>query len=80
MQADDRFGARRRRCDLVDVERRGVGGQNAVGPDGCVERGKDLLLQRQVFEDRLDHEIGGQAVETDLRLDQADALLHRFRR
>ena len=49
---------RRRRRDLVDVERRGVDGQDRAGLGDLVDFGEDLLLQRHVFEDSFDDDVG----------------------
>ena len=47
-----------RRGDLVDVERRGVGGEHGAGLGDRVELGEDLLLDRHLLEHRLDDDVG----------------------
>ena len=44
--------------DLVDVERRGVGGEDRARLRDPVEVGEDALLQRHLLEHRLDDEVG----------------------
>ena len=44
--------------DLGDRHHRGVAGEDGVGPDVLLDLGEDLLLQRHVFEHRLDHVVG----------------------
>ena len=44
--------------DLGDRHHRGVAGEDGVGPDVLLDLAEDLLLQRHVFEHRLDHVIG----------------------
>ena len=58
MQADDVARATAACRDRVDVERRGVAGENSVGPANRFELGKHLALDVEFFEHGLDHEIG----------------------
>ena len=46
-----------RRGDRVDVEIGGVGGEDRAGRGDAIELGKDLPLDRHVFEHRLDDDI-----------------------
>ena len=57
MQSDDVLRPLRHRGNLVDVERRGVGGENCPGFGDGVELGEDFLLQGHVLEDRLDDDV-----------------------
>ena len=57
MQADDAFRTLGHRGDLVDVQARGVGGQDRAGFADGVELGEDVLLDVHAFEHRLDHQI-----------------------
>ena len=43
--------------ELGDRQRRGVGAEQRVGVDVRRDLGEDLLLQRRVLEDRLDHQV-----------------------
>ena len=63
-------GPRRRRGNRVDVDRRGVGRQDAAGPGHRVELAKHLLLQREVLEHRLDDQVHlVEARRVQLRMD-----------
>ena len=44
--------------EFVDVERRCVAGQDAVGPGDLAQSFEDLPLERHVLEGRLDDEVG----------------------
>ncbi len=68
-------------CDLVHVERRGVGGDDGAGLGDLVELGEDLLLQRHVLEHGLDDEIGrAEVLQFQRRRQPGHALLGlRFR-
>ena len=75
--ADDLLRAGRDGGDLVDVERRRVGGQNGIGPRDAVELGEDLLLELHAFEDGLDDDVGfGKPVVGQRGLDQRQPLVH----
>ena len=75
--ADHLLRPRGRRGDLVDVQRRGVGGQNGIGPGDLVDLGEDLLLQLHLLKDRLDHDVGfGEPLVGQGRLDHRQALGH----
>ena len=56
--ADDLLRPRRGGGDGVDVEGRRVGGQDRLRLAHAVEAGEDLLLERQLLEHRLDHDVG----------------------
>ena len=57
VQADHVCGRLVTRGDLVDVERRGVGGEDRAGLADAVELGEDLLLDVHVLEHGLDDEV-----------------------
>ena len=81
VQADHVLRALGERGDLVDVEVRGVGGQDRTGLADFVERAEDLLLDVHVLEHRLDHEVGvGQVVVVERRRDQAPCAARPARR
>ena len=56
--ADDHLRPRRGGGDLVDIERRGVRRQDAVGLGDLVQLAENLLLQRHSFEHRFDDDVG----------------------
>src|SRR5881409_1265422 len=58
VHADDALRPRGRPRDLVDVERRGVGGEHRVGLADLVELREDVFFNRHLLEDRLDHDVG----------------------
>ena len=58
VHADDAAGKAVGGGDLGDRERRGVGGQDRVGPHDVVEVAEDRLLDLERLDDRLDHEVG----------------------
>ena len=57
VQADHVLGALGHRGDLVDVERRGVGGEDRARLADRVELAEDVLLELHVLEHRLDHDV-----------------------
>ena len=57
MQADHRLGTRRGAGDPVDVERRGVGREDAARLGDRVDLAEDALLEREILEDGFDHQI-----------------------
>ena len=75
--ADARPGGRWvKRGDLVDVQRRGVGGEDRARFRHCVELSEHRLLHRELLEHRLDDEIGAaQIVVGQGRLNSAMRLL-----
>ena len=63
--------------DLVDVERRGVGGKDGAGLHDGVELGEDVLLDVHLLEHGLDHEIAiGNILVGEHGRDQSQALVH----
>ncbi|MCY1176226.1 hypothetical protein D9M73_164900 [compost metagenome] len=58
MQADDVLGPAGHAGDLVDVQRRGVGGEDRARLAHPVEGAEHLLFDFQFLEDRLDHQVG----------------------
>ena len=54
---DDPCGYRRRRGDLGHGERRGVRREHRVGRAGPLELGEELLLRRELLDDRLDDDV-----------------------
>ncbi len=62
--------------DLVDVEGRGVGGEQRPRLRHPVELGEDPFLEVHLLEHRLDHDIGmRRRIEPDGAVDQAHAAL-----
>ena len=57
MQADDGFRTLGHRGDLIDVEARGVGGQDRAGFADGVQLGEDVFLDVHALEHRLDYQI-----------------------
>ena len=55
---DDPLGVLEVGGHLGDRQRGGVGRQDALGRDGLLDVGEDLLLDRHLLEDRLDDEVG----------------------
>ena len=81
VQADDALRSRRCRGDLVDIERRGVGGKDAVRPGNAIEFGEDLFLQCHVFEDSFENQVRIlEPVVGELRMNLRNALLDDLRR
>src|SRR5581483_7738284 len=77
MMADHLLRSRRGRGDLVDVQRRGVRGEDGIRPSGLVQLRKDLLFQGHSFKDSLyDYVCLAEAVVGQRRLDPGEALLH----
>ena len=58
VEPDHPLGVRQVGRHRGDRQRRGVGGQHALGRDDLLQLGPDLLLDAEVLEDRLDHEVG----------------------
>ena len=58
VQTDELVGPLGHRRHLVDVERRGVRGENRFGFHDRVELREDVLLDVHVFEDGFDHDVG----------------------
>ncbi|MNM80049.1 hypothetical protein D3C81_919990 [compost metagenome] len=58
VQADDVLGPAGHAGDLVDIQRRGVGGEDGARLAHPVEGAEHLLLDFQFLEDRLDHQVG----------------------
>ena len=54
VEADQALGVLQLRADLVDRERRGVGGEDRVVGDVLLDLGEDLLLDAELLEDGLD--------------------------
>ncbi len=85
VEADDPLGVLQFRADLLDGQRRRVGREDRLGGDVLLDVGEHLLLDAELFEDRLDDpvavgEVGlvGRAVDERLeavRLVGADAAL-----
>ena len=44
--------------DLGDRDDRGVAGQDRIGPHVLLDFGENFLLERQIFQHRLDHIVG----------------------
>ena len=81
MQADHRFRARGGRGDLVEVQRRGVGGQDGAGLADAVQAAKDVLLHVHVLEHGLDHQVHvGEVLQVERAAQQRHALLDGLRR
>ena len=57
VHADDAFRMREPGRHRADGQRGGVRDEQALGRDDLLERGEDLLLDSDLLEDRLDHEI-----------------------
>ena len=57
MRADHHLRPRRGGGDLIDVQRRSVGGEDRARACRPVEFAEDLLLQRHAFEHRFDHHV-----------------------
>ncbi len=57
VQAQDLLGTPGDGSDGVDIQRRGVAGENAGRLHDAVQLAEDVLLQLQVFVNRLDHQI-----------------------
>src|SRR5690606_23323202 len=65
--------------DLRHRQRRGVTGQDGVGPADAIEFREDLLLHVQLLDDRLDHHVAvGQRLQAVDYLDVVDGGLHRL--
>ena len=76
MQTDDIGGARREAGNLVDIERRGVGGEDRTGFRHRIELPEDLFFDAHVFEHRLDDEVDVAEVRVgERRLEQRHARL-----
>ena len=74
MHPDDRLRTFRDGGDLVDVEVRGVGGEDGSRRRDPVEIGEHLFLQVHVLEHRLDHEVGARDIgEAGAAVDPRDA-------
>ena len=58
VQADDPLRVLELRRHLGHRQRRGVGGQHALGRDDRLDLGEHLLLDRHLLEHRLDDEVG----------------------
>ncbi len=58
MSADDLFGPIGDGGDFVDVQGRGIGGEDGAGPTDRIQLGEDFLLQVQVFEHGFDDDVG----------------------
>ena len=57
MEADHPLGVIKICCHLRDGQRGRVGGKHAAWGDMLFKIGEDLLLDRHLFEDRLDDEV-----------------------
>ena len=57
MHPDDALRPLRRLGDLGNGERRGVRSEHRIGSADPVELGKDLPLELELLEHRLDHEV-----------------------
>ena len=68
--ADDALGQPGAGRDAGDGERRGVGVEQRRRRDDVVETREGLLLQREVLEDRLDHDVARREVGEVGRADQ----------
>jgi signal transduction histidine kinase/CheY-like chemotaxis protein len=76
VHADDALRPPGDRGDLVDVEGRGVGGEDGVGPGHPVQTREHLLLEGHLLEDGFDHEVGiGHRADVGGALDEPHALL-----
>ncbi len=79
VQSDHRFWSPGHRGDFVDVQRRGVGGQDRARFTDGVELFENVLLDVHALEHRLDHQIDvGEGVHVQRPGDQAGALLDLF--
>ena len=75
--ADDRLGPLGDRGDLGDRDGRGVGGEHRVGLADLVQRAEHVVLDLELLEDRLDHDVrvghrlqvGGRGDPGERRLD-----------
>ena len=54
---NDRFGPRRGRGNLIDIERGGVARQNRAFSADLIQLREDLFLERHTFKNRLNHDI-----------------------
>ena len=77
MQADHVLRALGGAGDLVDIQGRGVGRQDGARLGNPIELRKHLLLERHVFEHRLDQKVGiGQRGLIERRRNQPHAVVH----
>ncbi len=77
MRADHVLRPGRGAGDLVDVEGRGVGGEQRARLGNPVEIGEHPLFEFHLLEHGLDHDIGfGRRVDSDHAGDQAHAAIH----
>ena len=77
--ADDPLGAARGRGDRIDVERRGIRGEDRSGLAHAVQLGEDLLLQLHALEHRFHDDVDlGKTVVAERRADQLQALGHEL--
>ena len=77
MRAHHVLGPGCRAGDLVDIESRGVGGEQRARFRRAVEIGEDAFFEPHFLEHRFDHDIGApDCVDTDGAGDQAHAAVH----
>ena len=76
MSADDILRPPGEACDLIDIQGRGVRGQDGARLHRGIQGLENGFLHRHVFENRLDHDIGlGQVRVGERGLDEPHALL-----
>ena len=77
VMSDNLLGTRRHRGNLVDVQRRCVGGQDGIRLGDLIEFREDIFFRLHVLEDGLDHDIGFfKAVKGQPQLKHREPLLN----